>query len=273
MFGKSLFEGHGMTNDFSTISPLFINSVVYELPYEGNVRKGISYADNARVFDIYLPEQVEEPAPVVVLVTGYPDLDFEEQAGMKQMEVQSYRDWAKLLAASGMTAVIYSNVEPVEDVFTLLDFLRCEADQLQIDPARIAVWSCSGNVPNAINVLHKDSAVRCAALLYGFMLDTMDSLVVQEKAQKFGFVNPHSGMENFPENTPILVIRAGKDKFPSLNDSIDNFEVEAIARNSPVSVIRYPEGVHAFDSLDDSQRSIELIKLCVGFLRLRLNVY
>jgi hypothetical protein len=31
--------------------------------------------------------------------------------------------------------------------------------------------------------------------------------------------------------------------------------------------------VHAFDSLDDSQRSIEMIKLCLGFLRLRLNVY
>ena len=86
-------------------------------------------------------------------------------------------------------------------------------------------------------------------------------------------MNPHSGMENFPENTPILVIRAGKDEFPGLNESVDNFEAEAIARNSPVSVIRYPEGVHAFDSLDDSQRSIELIKLCVGFLRLRLSVY
>ena len=173
-----------MTNDFSKIRPLFVNSVVYELPYEGNVRKGISYADNARVFDIYLPEEVEEPAPVVVLVTGYPDLDFEERVGMKQMGVQSYKDWATLLAASGMAAVIYSNVEPIEDVFTLLDFLRCEADQLQIDPARIAVWSCSGNVPNAINVLHKDSAVRCAALLYGFMLDTMSSSVVRETAQE-----------------------------------------------------------------------------------------
>jgi len=58
-----------------------------------------------------------------------------------------------------------------------------------------------------------------------------------------------------------------------LNESIDNFEAEAVARNSPVSVIRYPQGVHAFDSLDDSQRSIEMIKLCLGFLRLRLNVY
>ena len=97
--------------------------------------------------------------------------------------------------------------------------------------------------------------------------------MLQETAQTLGFAHPHEGMENFPENTPILVIGAGKDEFPGLNESIDNFEAEAVARNSPVSVIRYPEGVHAFDILDDSQRSIELIKLCLGFLRLRLNVY
>jgi dienelactone hydrolase len=262
-----------MTDDSNTENPLFSNPLVYQLPYAGDVREGISYADEARVFDIYLPEQVEGSAPVVVLVTGYPDPGFEERVGMKQMQVRAYRDWAKLLAASGMAAVIYSNVEPVEDAFLLLDFLRSEAAQLQIDPKRIAVWSCSGNVPNAINVLHKECSLRCAVLLYGFMLDAAESSVLLETSKTFGFANPHKGMENFPENTPILVIRAGKDELPGLNESIDNFEAEAVARNSPVSVIRYPEGVHAFDSLDDSQRSIEMIKLCVGFLRLRLNVY
>ena len=262
-----------MTDDSNTENSLFSNSVVYQLPYESNVREGISYASGARVFDIYLPEQVEEPAPLVVLVTGYSDLDFEERVGMKQMQVQSHRDWAKLLAASGMAAVIYSNVDPVEDVFTLLSFLRSKASELQIDPSRIAIWSCSSNVPNAINVLHKDSAVCCATFLYGFMLDATDSSVLQETAQTFGFANPHEGMKNFPENTPILVIGAGKTEFSGLNESIDNFEAEAVARNSPVSVIRYPEGGDAFDILDDSQRSIEMIKLCIGFLRLRLNIY
>tara|TARA_B110000858_G_scaffold198436_1_gene264962 strand:+ start:7586 stop:8374 length:789 start_codon:yes stop_codon:yes gene_type:complete len=262
-----------MTDDSSSTDPLLSNSLVYQLPYAGNVREGISYADEARVFDIYLPEKVDAPAPVVVLLTGYPDPQFEERFARKQMQIQAYKDWAKLLAASGMAAVIYSNVDPVDDALTLLDFLRSEADKLQIDPSRIAVWSCSGNVPNAINVLHKDSSLRCGALLYGFMLDTAESVVLQKTAQTLGFVNPHEDMEHFPENTPILIIRAGKEEFPFLNESIDNFEAEAIARNSPVSVIRYPEGVHAFDRLDDSQRSIEMIKLCVGFLRLRLNLY
>lgn len=262
-----------MTDDANAANSMFTSPLAYQLPYSGRVQEGISYGGDSRVFDIYLPEEASGAVPVAVLVTGYPDPGFEARIGMRQMQITAYRDWAKLLAANGMAAVIYSNLEPVDDAFTLLGFLRAEAQQLQIDPERIAVWSCSGNVPNAINVLHKDNAIRCAVLLYGFMLDAEGSVALKETANAFGFACPNEGMQDFPENTPILVLRAGKDEFPGLNESIDNFEAEAIARNSPVSVIRYPEGVHAFDILDSSQRSIEMIKLCVGFLRLRLNIY
>ncbi len=262
-----------MSDDSNAENPLFTNPLVYQLPFSGEVREGISYGEGSRSLDIYLPEGVEGLAPVVVLVTGYPDPGFEAFSGRKQMQIQAYRDWARMLAASGMAAVLYSNVEPVADAATLLRFLRSESAQLPIDPQRIGLWACSGNVPNAIHLAHGDSAVRCAAFLYGFMLDTPDSAAVNETAKVFRFANPNDGMENFPQNTPILVIGAGRDEFSGLNDSIDNFEAEAIARNSPVSVIRFPEGVHGFDILDDSRRSIEMIKLCIGFLQLRLNVY
>lgn len=262
-----------MAEESSTDNPLFSNPLVYQLPYAGQVRKGMPFVDEARLFDLYLPEQADGPSPVVVLVTGYPDTGFEAMTGRKQMQIQANRDWARLLAASGMAAVLYSNTDPVEDARALIAFLRAEAAQLEIDPDRIGIWSCSGNVPNAIHLIHQDDAIRCATLLYGFMLDKEGGSGVQETSETFRFANPNRGMENFPENTPILVIGAGKDDFPNLNESIDDFEAEAIARNSPVSVIRYPEGVHAFDILDDSERSKELVKLCIGFLRLRLNVY
>lgn len=189
------------------------------------------------------------------------------------MQIQAYQDWARLLAANGMAAVLYSNIDAVADAEAVLDFLRRESSQLSIDPARIAVWACSGNVPNALHLVGSDSELRCGVLLYGFMLDSEASTAVEDAAQLFRFANPNRGMESFPENTPLLIIGAGKDEFPGLNASIDAFEEEAVARNSPVSVIRYPEGVHGFDILDDSQRSIEMVKLCVGFLRLRLNIY
>ena len=262
-----------MADDRGVANPLFIKPLVYQLPYSGAVREGIDYASEARVFDIYYPRNNEGLAPVAVLVTGYPDPGFEALSGMKQMQIQGNKDWARLLAANGIAAVIYNNVEPVADALTVIDYLKTESAQLQIDPERVALWSCSGNVPNAISVLNEAASLRCAVLLYGFMLDAPDSKLIAQASANFHFVNPNRGMQDFPENTPILIIGAGKDEFPGLNESIDAFEAEAIARNSPVSVVRYPEGVHGFDILDDSQRSIEMIKLCVGFLRLRLNVY
>ena len=122
-----------MTDDTNTANPLFTNPLVYQLPYSGEVRQGISYGEAGRVFDIYLPEQSEAPAPAVVLVTGYPDPGFEARIGMKQMQIPVYKGWARLLAANGMAAVIYSNIQPVDDVLTLLGFLRSQAHQLQID--------------------------------------------------------------------------------------------------------------------------------------------
>lgn len=262
-----------MTDENTPQNPLFTNPLAYQQAYAGEVRRDLAYGDDARVCDVYLPERSTGPAPAVVLVTGYPDPGYEAFTGRKQMQIRGYQDWAKLLAASGMAAVLYSNIEPVADAGALLAFLRGEAAQLGIDPERIALWACSGNVPNAIHLAWANSAIRCAVLLYGFMLDGEGSNSIAEASETFRFANPNRGMENFPENTPLLVIGAGRDEFPGLNESIDSFEAEAIARNSPVSVIRYPEGVHGFDVLDDSRRSIEMIKLCVGFLRLRLNIY
>jgi hypothetical protein len=262
-----------MSDDAIAENPLFSNNLVYQLPYAGKVQAGINYAPGPRLLDLYLPEQKVGPTPVVVLLTGFPDPDFEALTGSKLMQLQAYQDWAKLLAASGIAAVIYSNLEPREDAFLLLDFLRTEASQLGIDPERVAIWSCSGNVPNALHVLNTDSSIRCAVFLYGFMLDSADSDIVAKTAKSTGFVNPNKGMQDFPENTPMLIIRAGKDDLPGVNESIDNFQAEGIARNSPISVIRFNEGVHGFDVLDDSRRSIEMIKLCVEFLRLRLSVY
>jgi len=254
-------------------NPILSKPLVYQLPYEGEVRRGIAYASGPRVMDLYLPEQLAEPASVMVLVTGYPDPGFEAKTGRKLMELQANIDWAKLFAANGIAAVIYSNIEPNADAFLLLDFLKTQAPALGLDRERIGIWSSSGNVPNAVNVLHTDTALRCAVLLYGYMLDTKGDSIVADSSKAIGFVNPNRGMEHFPENAPILIVKAGKDELPGLNQSIDDFEAEALARNSPVSVIEFKEGVHAFDIFDDSQRSIEMIKLCLGFLRLRLNVY
>lgn len=171
-----------------------------------------------------------------------------------------------------MAAVTYTAVEPVSDVQELIDYLQQHSDFLQLDTQRLALWSCSGNVPNALNVLHGVNWIKAAVLCYGFMLDAPGSTTVADAAAAFGFVNPNQGMECFPENVPVLVIKAGRDEFQGLNQAIDDFVAEGRSRNSPVSLIEYSAGVHAFDVLDDAKESVAIIKRMLKFLKLQLGI-
>jgi dienelactone hydrolase len=65
---------------------------------------------------------------------------------------------------------------------------------------------------------------------------------------------------------PLLVARAGKDN-PWTNGSIDRFVQEALARNAPLELFTHPTGQHGFDTLDDDERSREIIARTVEFLR------
>lgn len=78
-------------------------------------------------------------------------------------------------------------------------------------------------MPNALSVLASDSSIKCAALLYGFMIDLNCSQVVADASEVFKFVHPLKGVNSLPEFPPILVVRAGQDEMQGLNSSIDTF--------------------------------------------------
>ena len=130
--------------------------------------------------DIYYPENSEDRVPVVIFVMGFSDKGFKAVTGMKFMQLKPYISWARLIAANGMAAALYSADDPSSDVISLVEYLKSNAEELNIDRERIAIWSCSGNVPNAINLLNCQKSIRCAALCWGFMLDLQDSSAVRD---------------------------------------------------------------------------------------------
>jgi len=207
--------------------------------------------------------------PVVIFVTGYPDSGFEQVTGFKLKEVQQYISWAQLFAASGITAVTYSNIDPEKDIFTLLQFLRDNAVNLKVDVENISIWSCSGNVPNALAVLAAEPSIKCAALLYGFMLDKNSSHVVAKASKIFRFVNPLDG-GLFPKLPPLLVMRAGMDKVPGLNSSIDLFITQGLQRNEPITLLNLPDARHAFDVVDKLGSTQQAIRSIVAFFQSHL---
>jgi hypothetical protein len=164
----------------------------------------------------------------------------------------SYVSWGQLVAASGLVAVA----------------------ALHIDENRIGVWSCSGHVPTALSVLTQDSQNRpnCAVPCYPYTLDTDGSTGVADAVRQWGLVNPCAGksVSDLPRDVPLLIVRAGQDQMPGLNETLDRFVDKALACNLPVTFVNHAAAPHAFGLFHDSETSREIIRHILAFLQFHL---
>ena len=259
-----------MTEQHPPANPAFTSDVVYSLPYGGEIWEGILHGEESESLDIFYPDSSTGPFPAVVFVIGFPDPGFEAMTGKKLKELNPYQSWARLVAASGMAAVLYATVDPAVSSVKCLEYLNSHADALNIDSDSIGLWACSGNVPVAIHLLNCVAGIRCANLNYGYMLDLNGSTTVRDASAQFRFANPNHGKDSFPENVDLLIVKAGKDEFPGINDGIDAFVAEGRARKVKMELIEYAQGVHAFDVLDSSAQSIEIVQQMLEFFTTRL---
>lgn len=249
-------------------NPAFTSEVVYQLPCAGEIQPDVSYGENeGLLMDIYYPEERKKLMPAVILLTGISDPGFQARIGIKSKQVMWYISWAKLLAASGFVAITYSNIEPYDDAINLIEYLTEKGSELGVDANKLGIISQSANVANALAVLMAKVPVQCAALCYGYTMDLGDSKLVTEGLNLYGISEPEWAPGDFPDSTPMLIARAGREEHPGLNESIDLFVQEALRRNAPLSLTNYPGGVHSFDVLDDSRESIAIIKRILDFFR------
>jgi acetyl esterase/lipase len=256
--------------------------VVYQLPRADAViiRRDAEYRatdDGVLTMDIYYPPDSKSEAriPALIFVSGYPDPGFQKVVGCKLKEMESYVSWGKLTAASGLVAITYATgKEPAADIHALLQYVRQNAAVLGIDANRIGLWACSGNVPNALSVLMHEERdyLKCAVLCYGLMLDLEGATSVAEAARQWGFVNPCAGksVADLAQYMPLFIARAGQDEMPHLNETMDRFLSEALAYNLPVTLVNHPTAPHAFDIMQDSETSREIIRQILAFMRFHL---
>jgi hypothetical protein len=243
------------------------------------IRRDIEYraAAGTLSMDIYAPPAAkpDDRRPAVVFVLGYPDAGFLRMFGCRQKDMGSYVSWGRLIAASGLTAIACEVRDPAADTEALLRHLRTNAASLGIDEARIGLWACSGNVPNALSVMMRPVAgsIKCAVLCYGYMLDVEGTSIVADAARKWGFVNPGAGrtVDDLAPDVPLFIARAGRDANPGLNETIDRFLAEALTRNQPLTFVNLPDAPHAFDLTDDREASRETIRQILAFMRDRLR--
>lgn len=256
-------------------------AVLYRIPgmEDVEVRRDIEYSateTGALTMDIYYPPDAKSEArrPAVIIVAGFPDSGFELKVGCKFKEMGSIVSWGRLMAASGLAAIAYTNLEPATDLQALLKYVRGNAARLGIDETRIGVWASSGNVPLALSVLMQEGShyLKCAVLCYGYMLDLEGQTVVAEAAKKWGFANPCAGktVAELPQSLPLFIVRAGRDEVPHLNETLDRFMAAALTYNLPVTFTNHPTAPHAFDLLERSETSREIIRRILEFLRFHL---
>jgi hypothetical protein len=197
-------------------------------------------------------------ARACIIVAGYPDAGFERIVGCKYKDFPPIVSWARRIAASGVTAITYSNREPIQDLREVIDHVRT----LGFDD--IALLASSGNAPLAFSCLMRDSGVRIsrAALLYPY------TLAVPADAKKFGFVTPADERTpaDLDPDIPLFIARAGRDEMPRLNETLDGFIGGALAANLPLTLMNHPTAAHAFDVNDNGPLTRAIIDHCLSFL-------
>lgn len=256
---------------------IFEKQVVYSIPGMDQVEisADIHYSSidsEYLLMDIYRPKGAGpgDSHATVLFVHGGP---VSERWGINPKEMGQYQSYGRLLAASGMVAVTFNHrlfdeqsfPDSEEDLLQALDFVRTNSSSYTIDPERICIWYVSFGGPLLSVPLRRElSFVRCLVAYY----TPLDLSISGDDEAKIT-LRRHSPVSILSEgrafDIPILIAGAGLDDV-GLNATIDEFVSIARARELPVTYICHETGRHAFDILDDDERTREIIRSTIEFI-------
>jgi acetyl esterase/lipase len=114
--------------------------------------------------------------------------------------------------------------------------------------------------------------VRCLVSFYAFMDIQQSDYRKTEKPETVKSFSPITYLQTDANKIPpMFIARAGHDEVPTMLDSIDRFIKGALAKNIALSFANHPEGIHSFDNQNDDDRSREIIRTAIEFIRLHLG--
>lgn len=161
-----------------------------------------------------------------------------------------YRDWARLVAARGMVAVLADGRpgRAASDMASLVSHLRAQAPAFGLDMNRFGLWACSMHVREGLPFAMSDEHGVKAAVLYYGITDT-------------AFVNP---------DRPVFAVRAGLDNAGILA-AMGAWARRCIAEGAPLTWVDAPTLHHAFDAVDDDALSRSVVRQTLDFLERELS--
>lgn len=268
----------GQTNDVFSAK----KRLVYHVADMEKVIKheGIVYYSEEGInlkFDLYSPTNSEKAIklPVVILINGYPDDTIKNWYGVSQKDLGLFISWAELIASSGLIAVKYESQKSSHETDSLIKYLIKNANSYNIDLNRIAIFGCSANTLTQLSLMQEASYKFKCAIFYYPMLLTPDKKFftnINSDAKETGYYWADlKEIKKIPHEIPLLIVKAGKDKFPIVIETTDYFISEINKSNIPFTFINYAEGQHDFDVLDDTPASRNIIKQTISFLQFHLR--
>jgi acetyl esterase/lipase len=244
-------------------------------PTVARIQRDLLYrtdGDRPLKLDIYRPPSAGRASPVVFLVNG--DAPEEIIATAKDWGV--YRSYGEHLAARGLVGVPFNHrstnrferTAAADDVQAAISFVRDRARDLEVDATRVGVWVFSAGGPFGLApfLQRRPDWLRCAAGFYMIWdLGPLRASLPSATDESIRRLSCLSALDSEAlDLPPLLLARAGRDSAPLL-EGTDTFVRRARERNVDLTVLDHPTGRHGFDTLDDDDRSREIIGLTLDF--------
>lgn len=256
--------------------------IVYAVPgmEQVRVRKDLIYkrVNGAELkMDIYSPAEHKGDArrAVVIFIHG----------GRVPANLRTTpKDWGvfisygKLVAATGFVCVTFNHRfhtwnsfdDSQADLNDLISYIRSNAASLGVDQNRIILWAVSaGGIFLSQTLRDVPAYIRCLVAFYP-SLDLQNMRQVAPASVKDETLREYSPVYHLGTNKkgipPLFIARAGLDD-AELNGGVDRFVQAALSKNLSVDLMNHAEGHHAFDVEDDNERSREIIKRALEFIK------
>ncbi len=188
--------------------------------------------------------------PTAPAGTKVPGVVFVNGVGGRLNEWGIYRSWARLVAAHGLAGITFESrtAGSAAGVQAFLGHLARNADALGLDPSRLASWACSANVLAALPAVMAGEPVafRAAVFYYG----TGSAPVLRK-------------------DLGVFWVAAGRDVEPLVEGQKALF-ARAVAEKLPWTRIFAPDLPHAFDAVEATPRSREVVRETLRFLEASL---
>ncbi len=264
-FGEVVYEIDGMDN-------VIVQNFVYR-----------TVDGTALTMDVYYPPDMDSSLqlPAVILVNGFRDRFTQSAFGFSVRNTDINMSWGRLIAASGLIAVLYDSDQP-DDLIELVSYIQQNAETLHIDGERIGTiaFSSSGTAALSYTMQPQRRYVKVAVFYYCDMITTdgkFDDLI---NGFNENFPNPGDRgiyltselerIRSLRSDLPVLIVRTGADH--GENVTIDHFVGQALTRRVPLTLINYQEAMHGFDYRLDTERTYEIIEFTLQFLKSNLEV-